>query len=294
MKLTDNNKRYTTIEWTDRTWNPVRGCTMVSDGCKHCYAMRQAHRFAGPGGPYEGLTEAGPQGPRWTGKIQVVPALLRAPLHWRTPCRVFVNSMSDLFHEDVPATFLDQVFAIMALTTQHTYQVLTKRPVRMREYFRPIGGTTRRDWVSSKIARITGQSFVATYCWPLENLWLGVSVEDQPTADARIPVLLQTPAAVRFVSVEPLLAPVDLSVYLRPDGASGYTRGVDWVIVGAESGPTARLCDLDWIMRILDQCRAAAVPAFVTQIGHRSGFRSRTGDDMTEWPESLRLRQWPP
>src|SRR3990172_5847968 len=132
----------TKIEWTNKTWNCVRGCSLVSAGCKNCYAMKQAHRFSGAGGPYEGLTEIGPDGARWTGKIRLVPEALDEPLHWRKPCRIFVNSMSDLFHPGVPFDFNDRVLA-QSLCTPHTYQILTKRPERMLEYFRD---AERRIW----------------------------------------------------------------------------------------------------------------------------------------------------
>lgn len=168
------------IEWTDRTWNPIRGCSLVSPGCTNCYAMRQVHRFDHPGGPYEGLTRMTEHGPVWTGKVRVVEEALAEPPSWRKPCRVFVNSMSDLFHEGVPAEFIDRVFAVMQLARRHTFQILTKQPHRMALHRPPA------------------------------NVWLGVSVENQATADERIPLLLQTPAAVRFLSVEPLLEAVDL------------------------------------------------------------------------------------
>lgn len=171
----------TKIQWTDETWNPVRGCSLVSAGCANCYAMKQAHRFGGTDKPYEGLTEIGPQGPRWTGKIRLVPEALWEPLHWKTPRRIFVNSMSDLFHKDVPDHFLAQVGEVIQQAQRfgHTFQILTKRPQRMRDYLQKNGRT------------------------PLHNAWFGVSVEDQATADERIPLLLQTPAATRFISVEP-------------------------------------------------------------------------------------------
>jgi protein gp37 len=181
------------IEWTDATWNCIRGCSLVSGGCKYCYAMKQAHRFSGPGGAYEGLTELGPEGPRWTGKVRTVPQLLELPLHWKKPRRVFVNSMSDLFHEDVPHEFIRDVFSVMIRCEWHTFQVLTKRPKRMQE--------------------IVQRWYPKNRAYP-PNVWLGVSVEDQKTADERIPLLLQTPAAVRFVSAEPLIGPIDLTKWL--------------------------------------------------------------------------------
>lgn len=136
----------TSIEWTDVTWNPVRGCSLVSAGCANCYAMKQAHRFSGAGKPYDGLTELGPQGPRWTGKIQLVEEALDAPLHWKKPRRIFVNSMSDLFHEDVTNKFIASVFGVMAACPHHTFQVLTKRPDRLRQWF---------GWVESKRSGLT-------------------------------------------------------------------------------------------------------------------------------------------
>ena len=243
-----------TIEWCDKVWNPIRGCSMVSQGCERCYAMKQAHRFSGPGRAYEGLTELGPSGPRWTGTIKLVPEHLEQPLHWRKPARIFVNSMSDLFHEEVPFDFIDKVFAVMALCPQHTFQVLTKRADRMFDYCAARHG----------IEDIS----------PLPNVWLGVSVENQRTADERLPDLLATWAAHRWVSLEPMLEAVDLSPWLRPGrrwqcgacrrycrewankwsndcphcGRVGYLCGshagngaegsaLDWVVVGAESGP---------------------------------------------------------
>lgn len=442
------------IQWTDATWNPTRGCTRVSPGCENCYAERQAIRMAGfersreLEAPYKGLVERSPKGPRWTGKIRLVPEKLEEPLHWRKPRRVFTDSMSDLFHEQIPTDFLDRVFAIMALCPQHSFQVLTKRAERMREYasdpeapfrvqramdairvdlemakiseqWRPVTryeddylisnygrvrslkgrepallkprpdsrgrylsvclcwlGKTREhlvhrlvleafgraardgeevrhangdtqdnrianlswgtrgenmqdaarhgtagsymklqanlDWKTivqirerrsagarlqkladeygidkrqvSAIAR--GKIYkVAELQWPLPNCWLGVSVEDQKRADERIPLLLQTPAAVRFLSVEPLLGPVELDRYcLQQDGRYPFPKLahehrttwlhlLDWVIVGGESGPGARPCSVEWIRSVLRQCRDAQVPAFCKQLGSRPIIR---------------------
>lgn len=290
----------TSIEWTDVTWNPVRGCSLVSAGCANCYAMKQAHRFSGPGKPYEGLTELGPHGPRWTGKIQLVPEALDAPLHWKKPRRIFVNSMSDLFHEDVPDEFIEKVLTTIVHSPRHCYQVLTKRPERMCD-------------VMQRWTDMNGR--------PLPNVWLGVSIEDQATADERIPILLQTPAAVRWVSAEPLLGAVSLA---RIDCGTGATKldalagarpawhPLDWVVVGGESGPGARPCDLAWIRSIVEQCQAAGVPCFVKQLGGRPIYRNRPpfdganvlhsngeklkdkkGGDLAEWPSDLRVREWP-
>jgi protein gp37 len=285
----------TRIQWTDETWNPVRGCSIVSEGCRHCYAMRQAHRFSGAGGPYEGLTRQTPSGPKWTGKIRLVPEVLDQPLRWRKPRRVFVNSMSDLFHEEVPDEFIDKVFAVMARAHEHTFQILTKRPERMRGYFeRPL------QWAISQP-------------YPLPNVWLGISCEDQATADERIPLLLQTPAAVRFLSCEPLLGPIDLYGYLSGNGRCfnqvGLTDAVDWVIVGGESGPGARPIDLAWVRVIVEFCRGTRTAVFVKQLGADPGFtgaggpgthspirlllKDPKGGDPAEWPEELRVRQFP-
>lgn len=280
------------IEWTDRTWNPVRGCALVSEGCRNCYAMKQAHRFSGKGKAYEGLTELGPKGPRWNGKIRTVPELLDEPLRWRKPAKVFVNSISDLFHEDVPEEFIDRVFAMMALT-RHSFQVLTKRTERTLAYLinsnrKPeiarhanaiMRGTKRQKAIEDALASVFTWSRIenaeigeyvnylygiADRSWPLPNVWLGASVEDQATANERIPLLLQTPAAVRFVSYEPALGPVDFSRWLP--GGPGKTF-LDWGIGGGESGPGARPSHPDWFRSVRDQCQAAGVAFFFKQWG---------------------------
>jgi len=314
----------TRIEWTDETWNPVRGCSIVSEGCRNCYAMKQAHRFSGPGQPYAGLTELGPQGPRWTGKVWLVPEVLDAPLRWKQPRRIFVNSMSDLFHEDVSNEYIVAVFGVMAVRPDHTFQILTKRPERMRQWFQwlsergglgPIirsirvagdrtipnlfSAVSKTEMVRGKRCRAMDdpwmQVFNAAACigaGPSSNVWLGVSVEDQKTADERIPILLQTPAAVRFVSAEPLLGPVDLRA-VRWGHATSLIK-LDWIIVGGESGPGARPCDVAWIRSIVEQCRAAAVPCFTKQLGssHRCSHDSKGGC----WecmPNDLKVREYP-
>jgi len=296
----------TTIEWATKTWNPLRGCSKVSEGCRNCYAIRQAHRFSGPGKPYEGLTKRTAAGVNWTGKIRLVPEVLDEPLKWRNPERVFVNSMSDLFHSEVPDEFIDQVFAVMALAPQHTFQILTKRPERMLRYmnapdrdeaightamylYEKFGGRGDCSLAAGLIhgpGRITNLPGTTDHpkAWPLPNVWLGVSVEDQRAADECIPLLLQTPAAVRFLSCEPLLGPVDLTripVYnvgalhncdaLRGYGGWGdfdrWNYRVHWVIVGGESGTGARPMHPDWVRSIRDQCLDAGVPFFFKQWG---------------------------
>lgn len=260
------------IEWTEATWNPVTGCTKVSQGCKNCYAKRDWARLAAmPGTVYHG---------RAFEDVQCHPERLDIPLRWRKPRRVFVNSMSDLFHEDVPEEFIDRVFAVMVLSPQHTFQVLTKRPERMSAY---MNATMRLLKINARID--TGREIVDYGGWPLPNIWLGVSVEDQTTADQRIPLLLQTPAAVRWISAEPLIGPLDLD---RTGGLDGYYVGgmidfasctdnmdaiprIDWVVVGGESGPNARPMHPDWARSLRDQCITAGVPFFFKQWGNWLG-----------------------
>lgn len=210
------------IEWTDTTWNPVTGCTKVSPGCDHCYAERMTERFHGKGS---------------FATVKLHPDRLDAPLKWRKPRRVFVNSMSDLFHADVPDRFIEQTWATMGATPRHTYQVLTKRHARMR--------TLLSSWTP------------VTSGPPYANVHIGVSVENQQWADIRIPALRDTPAALRFLSCEPLL---------RPLGDIDLT-GIGWVIVGGESGPGARPMNPNWVRSLRDQCAAAGVPFFFKQWG---------------------------
>ncbi len=287
----------TGISWTDETWNPIRGCTPVSAGCTNCYAARQARRFSGPGKAYDGLTRMTASGPKWTGKIRLVPEVLDQPLRWRKPRRIFVNSMSDLFHEDVPSEFIAAVFGVMAGARQHTFQVLTKRPERMAQWFRWVETDVREPrWeclekAEELIDREPQEDSEST--WPLPNVWSGVSVEDQEAANERIPLLLQTPAAVRFLSCEPLLGPLDLDPrkWAPTDTCFQAPPKLDQVIVGGESGPGARPCDVRWIRSIVQQCREAKVACFVKQdSGLRAGERGRIPDDLwiQEMPDAAR------
>jgi len=279
----------TKIEWCEETWNPVTGCTKISAGCKNCYAERMAKRLAGRVGY--------PQDEPF--KVTLHDDRLEEPLKWKKPRRVFVCSMGDLFHDDVPFHFIDEVFARMAIAKNCTFIVLTKRPKRMQEYFWNIGGTTRRDWVASRICRALDTTTVPHFEWPLPNVWLGVTAENKAAADERIPVLLKIPAAVRFVSIEPMLGPVDLTTikwarisvnkndYKRygvpaPDEIWSTNNvlesrpgdelnppkiGLDWVICGGESGPSARPMHPDWARKVRDDCKAAGVPFFFKQWG---------------------------
>ena len=286
----------TTIEWTDKTWNPVTGCTKVSPGCDHCYAEGIARRFTG---------KAFPNG----FEVTLRPGRLAEPLRWRKPTRVFVNSMSDLFHQDIPDEFIARVFAVMAATPQHTYQLLTKRHGRMRSFLRDECrcGSGHQPGVHLRSAmEWAATPHSPTYVpglepglyhrmqWPLPNVHLGVSVEDQHAADLRIPALLDTPAAVRFLSCEPLLGPVDLTPWSRvypttaldSDGYGGSTNtaripGLHWVIVGGESGPGARPMDLDWARALVEQCMHTDIACFVKQdSGPRPGMQGRIPDDL--------------
>lgn len=284
----------TTIEWCSKTWNPVRGCSRVSPGCDHCYAMGQAHRFAGPGKPYEGLTTIRRGKVDWSGVARFVPGALDEPLRWRKPERVFVNSMSDLFHHSLSFEQIAAVFGVMAACPQHTFLVLTKRPERAVQFFSwlaasavSMGGPTVN---AARGARWFAWNFVdesrrefrvhdpeQPWIWPLPNVHLGVSCENQETADERIPLLLKCPAAVHWVSAEPLLGPLNLHLLLcthanpeHPEHKfSLVCNGASdrWVVVGGESGPGARPFDLAWARSIVEQCETAEVPCFVKQFG---------------------------
>lgn len=253
------------IEWTDRTWNPITGCTRVSAGCDNCYAVTMTKRLEAMGQEkYTGLVKLGKE--HFNGTVKCHDDTLLDPLKWRKPQRIFVNSMSDVFHKDVPFEFIDKIFAVMVLCPHLTFQVLTKRPERAAEYLNAWAKTNRepmRDFVET----LTGhRSLLAE--WPIPNVWLGTSVEDQKAADERIPHLLKCPAAVRFLSCEPLLGPVDLA-YTCFNGADsfGSMPGIHWVICGGESGPNARPMHPDWARSLRDQCVAASVPLFFKQWG---------------------------
>lgn len=220
------------IEWTDATWNPITGCTKISEGCKNCYAERIAKRF-------------------WKGRPfnQIIchADRLDLPTHWRKPRRIFVCSISDLFHPDVPDEFIWNVFDEISHNRRHTYMILTKRPQRMKNWF---------DKYSERF-------------WNYHGIWLGVTAENQKMADQRIPILLEIPAAVRFVSVEPMLEQVDLYQYLGGNreikSPHRYNGGLDWVICGCESGSGARPFDWRWAQNMKNQCVNADVPFFYKQ-----------------------------
>ena len=347
----------THIEWTDASWNPLRArrndatpleteiatwvgwhCERVSPGCQNCYAEKLNEKRFGTGLPYNRKS-------RDQVELFLDEAALTKPLHWRKPRKVFVCSMTDLFGEWVPDEWIDRVFAVMALSPQHTFQVLTKRPERMRAYLAglyageqdtvrafaavmqegPDAACLAQDaafrWSAEPVASAFGPFHPGR---PLPNVWLGTSVEDQQRADERIPELLATPAAVRFLSCEPLLGPVSLDLDIcegcatSPQG-EGHKPPISWVIVGGESGPGARPCDVGWVRSIVAQCQAAETAVFVKQLGakpysmgihdhgndeigeatvfdgHRTHWKlaNRKGGDMAEWPEDLRVREFP-
>lgn len=313
------DQRHGGIAWTDETWSPIRGCSRVSPGCEHCYAERQAYRFHGPGQPYDGLVKLGRQGPQWTGVVRLVPEKLAEPLSWRKPRRVFVNSMSDLFHDALSDADIAAVFGVMAASPRHTFQALTKRAERMRAVMstlspRIISGAAADVLAVSPMPMAAGEYpegllRARDAPWPLPNVHLGVSVEDQKRADERIPHLLATPAAVHWVSYEPGLGPVDFSRWLRRGALCGCDvtatesemcngalircnvglRSLSWLVCGGESGPSARPFDIEWARSVIAQCKAAGVPCFVKQLGANVRWNGSEGPGC-RWPRSTGSR----
>ena len=269
----------TRIEWTEHTWNPMSGCTKISDGCKNCYAEKMANR----------LKAMGVKGYENGFAVTLHPEKLREPLERKKPTMYFVCSMGDLFHEDVPFEFIDSVWAVMAAAGQHTFQVLTKRPDRMKEYLN--NQKYSPNSIGIAIARIAGNKETKDFSQPLPNVWLGVTAENQEQADKCIPILLDTPAAIRFVSVEPMLSGIDLKKYLvgykcfscgyeslgspakcpscgqSEFGDKYYSPAIDWVIVGGETGSKARPLQYEWVKDIQEQCKAAHIPFFFKKWG---------------------------
>lgn len=303
----------TSIEWTNATWNPVRGCSRVSEGCRNCYAEKQAARIIscerGRGvpegeGAYDGLLAAGGQ---WNGKVRLVPEALEQPKHWKKPRRIFVNSMADLFHENVPDEFIDKVFTVMESTSRHTFQILTKRPERMLEYVRNRvdlikNAEMQKIQINETYERLLEVVRIANITLP-KNIWLGISVECQKTANKRIPYLLQTPASVRWMSAEPLLGEINLNrlysettldggglsqewfscitgqrFHIWADEEIPYPK-LDWVVVGGESGKEARPMHPDWVRSLRDQCVAADIAFLFKQWGEWAPHQAVPGGD---------------
>lgn len=280
------------IEWTDATWNPVRGCEKISPGCKHCYAETFAERFRGvPGHPYEQGFD-----------VRLVPEALDLPLRWWKPRTIFVNSMSDLFQDGVPDSYIAACFGVMCAASRHTFQLLTKRAERMRTWRewleresrgQPLGllhvetapllGDRGREDEEGLDANDRAMEELLDADWPASNVWLGVSVEDRKYGLPRVEELRQIAAAVRFLSIEPLLE----------DLGALDLRGIDWVIVGGESGLGARPMQVEWVRSIRDQCLSARVPFFFKQWG---GIRKKVagrlldGRTWNEMPEALNAR----
>lgn len=310
----------TKIEWTDATVNAVNGCSVVSPGCTNCYAMRLAGTRLRNHPSRPGLTIDTKAGPVWNGKVDLRETALLQPLSWRRPRRIFWNAHGDLFHPSVPDAWIDRQFGVMAQTPQHIHQVLTKRPNRMRQWAAD-PSTPRRVWDAACELRDPtwalaqqGAAWGGQAPWPLLNVWMGTSVEDQTRADERIPDLIGTPAAVRFLSCEPLLGQLDLSQWLRPrwpdcnclfpvaeadtvTDRNGVERcpvcnvalggdpepPVHWVIVGGESGPRARLMRLSWARLLRDQCGAAGVAYFLKQWGEWVPAGQASGQPIREF-----------
>ncbi|MGW2384348.1 DUF5131 family protein [Streptomyces sp. NPDC001658] len=314
------------IEWTEQTWNPTTGCDRISPGCDRCYALTMAKRLKGMGqDKYQTDGDPRTSGPGFG--IAAHGQSFREPLRWKKPRRVFVNSMSDLFHSGIHTADLHLIFGVMAATPQHTYQVLTKRHGRMRSL---LNDPQFAHMAYHRARMAYGLPDTAPQPWPLPNLWLGVSVENQKYADLRIPALLETPAAVRFLSCEPLLGPVDIYRYLWLTGPStagpfsdyagrvrhrgdvgGQTltsvasRDLQWAIVGGESGSGARPMDPEWARAIVTDCQDAGVAPFVKQLGtvwaRDTTYAGKTvaahgdtkGGNPDYWPAHLRVREYP-
>jgi protein gp37 len=278
----------TSIEWTEKVWNATTGCDKISDGCDNCYALTLAKRLKGMGSAkYQNDGDPRTSGPGFG--VTIHPDALTDPLRWRKPTTVFVNSMSDLFHARVPRDFISQVFATMLLTPQHTYQILTKRPERMQrilgeysfwggvvadamEMFEKSGGTP-----SPTQTQPGGQC-------ALLNVWLGSSIESDKYV-RRADALRATPAAIRFISAEPLLGPLP----------SLDLTDINWLIAGGESGPGSRPMDLDWVRDLIAKCRESGTAPFVKQLGalQTTGPKDKKGGDWATWPADLRIREYP-
>ncbi len=297
----------TPIQWATMSWGITLGCDKKSDGCKLCYAIKTAWRLGHNPNPkvgplYQGLVEKTKGGNlNWTGLVRTVPERLEDPLHWKKPQTVFVTSQSDLFHEDVPFDFIDKTLAVVAMTARHKYKVLTKRPERMLEYFtrdvqwdKVIAAAAMNEF-GEEVWAFAGNAVEGclhpdvNVGWPLRNLHLGVSIEDQDSANERLPLLMQTPASVQWISYEPALKPVDFSAiqwpkmhsvdvlrrgfWMNKSRANGFVNHgdmpgrIDQIVVGGESGTGARPCDLSTIRSTIAQCRKAEVPVFVKQLG---------------------------
>ena len=293
----------TKISWTDASWPVTAGCEHVSDGCERCYAAKLTSGRLKHLPAYSGLAEGG----RFNGQVRLLPDRLDWPQKWRKPRKVFVADMSDLFYDQVPDEYIARVWQVMATSPQHTFQVLSKRHARMRAWMNRCalspGGWITHDGTDPRGAYdetgiIVGYAprpehvtygrrggnrrmWPASGGWPLPNVWLGVSAENEPWFNLRTEALLSTPAAVRFVSCEPLLGPIRMTASLMVGMALAPKDGINWVIVGGESGPGYRPMDIAWLESIVTQCKAAGVAVWVKQdSGPRAGQQGRIPDDL--------------
>jgi protein gp37 len=307
----------TKISWTDFSWSSVTGCSPIGAGCDHCWAnslhsMRHKAHLNGKkmAAQYEVTFST----------IQLHPSRLEDPFRLRESSKIATCLGGDLFHEKIQNEFIAAVFAIAAACPHLTFQMLTKRPGRMVEWFKWVGSRSQMLMHESAKQYMGYENkkrpAINTEVWPLPNVWMGVSVWDQPSADEFIPILLNTPAAIRWVSYEPALGPLGLSKYLSipqfdcPIATDHERCGLDWVVCGGESGKNARRCDVQWIRSIVDQCKDAEVPVFVKQMGDYSTrvdptddvrgpvtkrilWQKRAGSDPAEWPVDLQVRQFP-
>lgn len=303
----------TKIEWADATVNAINGCSLASPGCTNCYAMRLAGTRMKHHPSRAGLTQDSKAGPVWTGEVRLNETALLQPLKWRKPRKIFWNAHGDTFHDNVPDEWIDRVFAVCAQTPQHTHMILTKRSARMREYFASyrlsrLGFLTRNGEEPSGYGGTARDDIRNPDRWPLPNVWLGVSVEDQARANERIPDLLATPAAVHFISAEPLLGPVDLNNLGVRSECNHENASVewdtnalncddceeepllDWVICGGESGPGARPMHPDWARSLRDQCAATGVAFHFKQWGEWVGLGVTEGRplDGGAWPSDTK------
>ncbi|MEA5619941.1 DUF5131 family protein [Cronbergia sp. UHCC 0137] len=317
------------IEWTGHTWPIVTGCDFAGEGCPNCYALKDSWRLShNPNSkisePYKDTVIKAANGKlQWSGVVKVHIDRLNWVLKWKKPAKIFVCNMADLFHEKVPDDFIDLAFAYMAIAQRHTFQILTKRPERMQSYMRNCKQRIRRAAVDLgrelKLPYETYEPYeTCEFEWPLPNGWLGVSVENQKAADTRIPILVETPAKVKFLSCEPLLEELDLSEFLNidyyvsametPCGTGiKYYNAIDWIIAGGESGPNARVCHVEHLRSLVQDCQSAEIPIFIKQLGTKPMLnnqpykisdsealrRNRKGGILTEFPEDLQLREFP-
>lgn len=281
------------IDWTDEVWSVVTGCTPVSPGCKHCYAERIIDRFpviheTKPKNDVAGMEAT----PRYFSDVHLHPNRLEKPFHWRKSKKIFVVSMGDLFHPDVPFAFIAAVFGVMAACPQHIFQLLTKRPARMLKFFKWVSSVEYPDsWKCStgsttipptKVCIDQTCNYLPSWekhikeedwerPWPLKNVWIGVTVENQKMADERIPILLQCLAVLRFVSIEPMLSSIDMADAAGVTYWDDPSAGIGWAICGAESGTDRRTADISWIRSLRDQCINANIPFFLKQMDDSNG-----------------------